>query len=531
MRAFTIFFGYSVCFFLTHISVAQESVSIIPKPALSVRNDGQFIVTDNIPIYYDGQTKATASFLQKSLKEDLKLNLSLSKRKKSGIRLTLDPALVEKEGYVLEINGTGIDISAGTETGLFYGVQSLRQMILFNGKSSNQISLKSVTIEDSPRFGWRAFMLDESRHFKGIDQVKKLLDQMALLKMNVFHWHLTDDQGWRIEIKKYPKLTEIGAHRSNSQIGGWDSEKRSNEPHGGFYSQKQIKEIVAYASERHITVIPEIEMPGHASAAIASYSWLGTSGEPIDVPVVFGKMPDSYKVTDERVLTFLHDVLDEVMDLFPSEIIHIGGDEVKYDQWKESADVQAFMSKNDLNSPADLQIYFTNKISRYLDSKGKRMMGWNEILGHNVHEYQKSEDTEVKEELATSSIIHFWKGELELAKAALEKGYDIVNSLHSKTYLDYGYKSISVQAAYDFDPIPEGLESKYHSQVLGTGAQMWGEWIPTVERMDFQIFPRLAAYAEVGWTQLKQKDFNHFDSVLTKLKEYWNEKGIAYGKE
>ncbi|MBO3699917.1 beta-N-acetylhexosaminidase [Roseivirga sp. E12] len=516
---------------LSNISVGQESVAIIPKPVLSVSSNGQFVLSDRASIIHDNLTKATANFLKKSLKEDLDITLSLSKRKKSGIHLSLNTDLVEEEGYLLKITDRGIDVSARTEAGLFYGVQSLRQMILFGERNGNQVTLKATTIEDYPRFGWRAFMLDESRHFKGGDQVKKLLDQMALLKMNVFHWHLTDDQGWRIEIKKYPKLTEVGAFRSDTQVGGWNSEKRSNESHGGFYTQKQIKEIVAYATARHITVIPEIEMPGHASAAIAAYPWLGTSGESIDVPVVFGKMPDSYKVTDQRVLTFLHHVLDEVMTLFPSEIIHIGGDEVKYDQWKESTDVQAFMNKNDLSSPADLQIYFTNQISQYLDSKEKRMMGWNEILGHNVHAYQKSEDTEVKEELAVSSIIHFWKGELKLAKTALEKGYDIVNSLHSKTYLDYGYKNISVQAAYEFDPIPEGLETKYHSQVLGTGAQMWGEWIPTVERMDFQVFPRLAAYAEVGWTQLKQKDFDHFDFVLTKLKNYWSQKGIAYGKE
>lgn len=520
-----------LCLLAVKPSPARQQVSIIPNPVEVVSGQGQFTITADTRIGYSKGAENTALFLKAALKLDFNLNNELGKKKKAQILLSLDTGFEEKEGYSLSISNKGIEIVGGTEAGLFYGVQSLRQLLLFTRKNNSEITLDAVAIKDNPRFEWRAFMLDESRHFKGIEQVKKLLDQMALLKMNVFHWHLTDDQGWRIEIKKYPKLTSVGSHRSNTQIGGWNSEKRSDQPHGGFYTQEQIKEIVAYASERHITIVPEIEMPGHASAAIASYPWLGTSGEQIEVPVIFGKMPDSYNVTDPRVYGFLQDVLDETMKLFPSKIIHIGGDEVKYDQWKNSEQVQEFMKENDLKSPADLQIYFTNKISKYLDSKGKRMMGWNEILGHNVHEYQSSDDTEVKEQLALSSVIHFWKGDLELAKTALEKGYDIVNSLHSKTYLDYGYKSISLQAAYDFDPVPEGLEPGYHKQVLGTGAQMWGEWIPTVERMDYQVFPRLAAYAEVGWTQPAQKSFTHFESVLIKLKEYWKLKGIAYAQE
>ncbi|MCE7992684.1 MAG: beta-N-acetylhexosaminidase [Roseivirga sp.] len=531
MRKYITLIICGLCLLTVNPSLAQRQVTIIPNPAEIMQGTGQFTITSDTRLAYGKGAKKTALFLQIALNEDFNLNNEFAKERKAEILLTINPELNQKEGYSLSISNKGIQIVGGTETGLFYGVQSLRQMLLFARKTNDKITLDAVTIKDSPRFEWRAFMLDESRHFKGIRQVRKLLDQMALLKMNVFHWHLTDDQGWRIEIKKYPKLTAVGSHRNNTQIGGWNSEKRSNQPHGGFYTQEQIKEIVAYAAERHITIVPEIEMPGHASAAIASYPWLGTSGKQIEVPVIFGKMPDSYNVTDPRVYGFLQDVLDETMKLFPSKIIHIGGDEVKYDQWKNSVQVQQFMKENSLASPADLQIYFTNKISKYLDSKGKRMMGWNEILGHNVHEYQSSEDTEVKEQLALSSVIHFWKGDLALAKTALEKGYDIVNSLHSKTYLDYGYKSIPLQAAYDFDPIPEGLEARYHKQVLGTGAQMWGEWIPTVERMDYQVFPRLAAYAEVGWTEPAQKSFTHFESVLVKLKEYWKLKGIAYAQE
>jgi len=520
---------FSLFVLCTLISLqAQNQPAIIPMPAKLTMASGEFSFNANSVIGHSKGVERIAESFQKSLEEDL--GVSLQVRRQGNISFVLDKKVKGNEAYSLDITPKEIKVSASDQAGLFYGMQSLRQLLLFN-KGGAEIRIKAMNILDQPRFEWRAFMLDESRHFKGEIQVKKLLDQMALLKMNVFHWHLTDDQGWRIEIKKYPKLTEVGSKRTNTQIGGWNSEKRSNQPHGGYYTQDQIRDIVAYAAERHIQVVPEIEMPGHASAAIAAYPWLGTSGKSIEVPVIFGKMPDSYNVADPRVYTFLKDVLDETMSLFPSEIIHVGGDEVKYDQWKNSESVKQFMTDNDLESPADLQIFFTNRISGYLDSKGKRMMGWNEVLGHNVHAYQQSEDTEVKEELAKSSVIHFWKGDLDLARNALKQGYDIVNSLHSSTYLDYSYKSISLEKAYDFDPIPEGLEEKYHHQVLGTGAQMWGEWIPTIDRMDFQVFPRLAAYAEVGWTSTNQKDFKQFKSTLSKLKDYWETKGIAYAKE
>ncbi|MDN5201478.1 beta-N-acetylhexosaminidase [Fulvivirgaceae bacterium BMA10] len=512
-------------------AVKAQKISIIPAPNNLEVKAGSFELSSSTAISHDDKTEDMARFLQQVIKDDTGLELGIGSKKQMNqlIHLKIISGKKDnKEAYSLEIDKNKISIAASDNQGLFYGIQSLRQLLLANRSSSNVIQLPVLNIDDQPRFSWRAFMLDESRYFKGMDQVKKLLDQMALLKMNVFHWHLTDDQGWRIEIKKYPALTEIGSKRTNSQIGGWGSEKRSGKPHGGFYTQEQIKEIVAYAKKRFITIVPEIEMPGHSSAAIASYPWLGTDGQKIEVPVVFGKRPDTYNVTDKKVYTFLTDVLDEVMQLFPSNVIHIGGDEVKYDHWKNSPTVNAYMKEHDLESPADLQIHFTNRISQYLESKGKRMMGWNEILGHNVHEYQKEEDTQVKTELAKGTIIHFWKGDLNLARTAIVNGYDIVNSLHSFTYLDYSHKSISLEKAYEFDPIPEGLEKKYHDKVIGVGCQMWGEWIPTVARMDEQIFPRIAAYAEVGWTSLGSKSFSDFSKSLKDLKHYWTQRGIGY---
>ncbi|WP_254712598.1 beta-N-acetylhexosaminidase [Polaribacter haliotis] len=376
-------------------------------------------------------------------------------------------------------------------------------------------------------------MLDESRYFHGEEFVKMILDEMARLKMNVFHWHLTDDAGWRIEIKKYPKLTEIGSKRKDTEIGSWGSNKTSGESHSGFYTQEQIKNIVSFATERHITIVPEFEMPGHSSAAIAAYTWLGTAGKAIEVPVKFGRHFDNYDVTKPKVVQFIKDVLSEMFALFPSDVIHIGGDEVGYKVWEESPHVQKYMKKNGLKTPADLQISFTNDISKFIKQKGKRMMGWNEIMGANIHKgfEEKQNDKDAETELAKNVIVHFWKGDIDLATKAAEKGYGIVNSLHSNTYLDYSYKSINLEKAYNFNPIPKGLNIKYHENVYGLGCQMWSEWTPKNSDVEYQTFPRIAAYAEVGWTNLENKNFTDFKQRLKKIKQYWDEKNINYAKD
>ncbi|MEN7551031.1 beta-N-acetylhexosaminidase [Rapidithrix thailandica] len=514
---------------------AQTDLPLVPYPQKVQRHDGAFIFSKKVKILAEEAAQATAKYLEKELQGKLPVKVS-AKAKKNSIYLRLNPALKEQlgqEGYQLEVTEDQVKITAANPTGLFYGVQTLKQLLPVDLVNTPLKSweIPALSIEDRPRFAWRAFMLDESRHFRGKEFVKMLLDQMALLKMNTFHWHLTDDQGWRIEIKKYPKLTEIGSKRKDTQIGGWNSEKRSGEPHEGFYTQEEIKELVQYAAERHITVVPEIEMPGHASAAIAAYPWLGTTGKQIEVPVIFGKMEDSYNVANQKVYRFLEDVLTETMALFPSKVIHIGGDEVKFEQWKNSVQIQELMKKEGLKSPADVQIYFTNKISNFIDSKGRRMMGWNEILGGNVHEWQAAEDVQVGQSLAKSAVIHFWKGDLKLVNQAVEQGYDIVNSLHSFTYLDYNYQSIPLQKAYGFDPVPKGLNPKYHQKVLGLGCQMWGEWTATEERTEHQVFPRISAYAEVGWTNLDQKDFARYQSALKSLQMRWDALGIRYTKE
>jgi hexosaminidase len=537
MTKHIIYFFCSV-FFLNITNIEAQELHIIPQPNEIIQGEGSFKITPNTKISFTNSSKNLVNNLQDFFKDQFNFSLKTIEKesiKEDNISFKKDLSLSD-EAYELSIENNKIIICANDETGWFYGAQTLKQLLRNNAhysKYENYIEVKNLVIKDKPRFTWRAFMLDEARYFKGMKQVKMLLDEMAFLKMNVFHWHLVDDQGWRIEIKKYPKLTEIGSKRKSTQIGPlqWESPIQSGEPHEGFYTQEEIKEIVAYAKERHITVVPEIEMPGHSTAAIAAYPWLGTSRKEIEVPIRFGVGKDVYDVTNQRVTQFLKDVLDEVMELFPSEVIHIGGDEVKYNHWKSSSSVQQYMKKKNLATPADLQVYFTNTISKYLQSKGRRMMGWNEIMGHNLHHYQDKKDTEISQKLAKESIVHFWKGDVELATTAASNGYEIVNSLHTFTYLDYHYKNLPLSKAYAFEPIPDKLDEKYHSKVIGLGCQMWGEWISTNGEMHYKVFPRIAAYAEVGWTQKQHKDFSAFKISLKNLQKRWRKKEIYFAPD
>lgn len=504
-----------------------QAVSIIPQPASVKELPGSFTL-DKSTTFVNGSNSTAIRVLSEILKTDYQLQPANGKSAGSQIQLVIDKNLRGKlgaEGYRLQVSTGKVVITAPEQTGLFYGIQSLRQLIRTEG---DHYSIPCVEIADQPRFAWRAFMLDEGRYFKGKDVVKQLLDEMALLKMNIFHWHLTDDQGWRIEIKKYPLLTTVGSKRDSTQIGGWNSPKSDGKPHAGFYTQEDIKEIIRYAADRHITVVPEIEMPGHSSAAIAAYPWLGVKHQPIPVPGKFGVHYDVFNVADPKVIAFLQDVLTEVTALFPSKVIHIGGDEVKYNQWKEDAGVNAYMKAKGIRSAADLQIAFTNGISNYLAGKNRRMMGWNEIMGAKLHEFTDDKDVTAGEPLAKGTIVHFWKGEVKLITDAVSKGYDVVNSYHVFTYLDYDYEEISLEKAYSFDPVPAGLATQYHRQILGSGCQMWSEWIPTTESMERQVFPRLAAYAEDGWTPAAQKNFNAFKESLSFFHNRWKQAGIEW---
>jgi len=505
--------------------------NVIPKPLKVVEQEGEFILTADTKIISAKNLSNEINLLQGYLKDDHQLQISIANKKSnSSIEFVLsNDAFKSKnpEAYHLSVSKKGVKIVAKTAKGIFYGVQTFRQLI--KQHTPGLFIAKAVEIYDEPRFGWREFMFDEARYIKGKEVVKQLLDQMAYLKMNTFHWHLTDNTGWRVEIKKYPLLTLVGAKRDSSEIkinrvrGGFYDGK----PHSGYYTQADIKEIVAYAAARHITVIPEIDMPGHTSAAIAAYPFLGSLDTPIKVPHSFANQPNVLKVSDPLVWNFITDVLDEIMELFPSKVIHIGGDEVKYEQWKNSKEINDFMKANSLISPADLQVWFTNKVSHYIESKGRKMMGWNEILGIKIHEYTADSDVSKNQtKLAANSIVDFWKGDLDLMRDAIKKGYTVINSLHSSTYLDY--PNLSLKEAYNFEPVPAGIDKAAEKQILGSSCHMWSEWIPTVKNMQGMVFPRLAAYAEVGWTERSLKSYDDFMKSLPSFLSHMDKKGIYY---
>ncbi|WP_432221051.1 beta-N-acetylhexosaminidase [Flavobacterium sp. TMP13] len=517
-------------------SFSKTDIAIVPQPLSLVLNESSFALQDGQTIFSDlDEQQSAVKDLQNYVTATTKFTLVANADKQSAIVFEKKEGL-DPEAYELQVTPKKIIISATGKAGYFYGVQTLKQLLSVEAtKEAQAITylIPSIAIEDNPRFKWRAFMLDDARYFHGEAFVKQMLDQMALLKMNTLHWHLIDDAGWRIEIKKYPLLTKVGAFRIDSEIGTWKSGKTSGQPHGGFYTQEQLKDIVAYAAARNINIVPEFEMPGHSSAAIAAYTWLGTAGVKIDVPVKFGRLYDNYDVTKPEVVTFIKDVLTEIFQIFPSEVIHIGGDEVGYEVWQNSKSVQKYMKEHNINTPADLQIDFTNSISKFIEANGRRMMGWNEILGKNIHTdfEEKQGDQEAEKELAKNVIVQFWKGDLELLTDAAKKGYGIVNSLHDRTYLDYSYESIPLEKAYSFDPIPEGLDKQFHKNIYGVGCQMWSEWTPTNADVERQAFPRIAAYAEVGWTTMENKNYNTFKVALKKMQKHWDTLGINYFKD
>lgn len=513
------------------LGIQADGLSIIPYPNSVKTSSGCFSITD-FRLTFDTQFVKEALFLEQVLQGEFEVK-KVSHAKHGTIRLEYSSQISGDESYRLLVNKEGVSIRASSSKGIFYGIQTLRQILK---KQQGVFYIDYVDIEDTPAYKWRSFMLDDGRAFKGVHEIKRLLDEMALLKMNVFHWHLTDDQGWRIEIKKYPKLTEIGARRDSTQLDWYESTHFDGIPFEGYYSQEDVKDIVKYASERHITIIPEIEMPGHASAAIAAYPWLGCSGKSIKVPCAFGVQFDVFNVANPKVLNFLCDVLDEVIALFPSDIIHIGGDEVRADHWNASSEIQTFMKLNNIRNPAELQIWFTNYICNYLHSKGKRMMGWNDVTGDKLHGFQNETKIGSDFQLSSDAVVQFWVGDYELLLKAAQKGYELVNSFHEYTYLNYNHDKITpgleysfspipLEKAYSFTPVPANFPDELQKQIVGLGCQMWGEWIPTVRSMYKMIYPYWAAHAETGWTSKGNKDYTRFLHALEYFVKRWTEKG------
>lgn len=434
----------------------------------------------------------------------------------NGIELALcDTTLVpHAEGYRLEIGKKGVRLSASTETGLFYGVQTLLQL-LNNGDGK---SLPAVTIDDSPRFAYRGLHLDVSRHFFDKEFVKKQLDAMAYFKMNRFHWHLTDGAGWRIEIKKYPRLTTFAAWRPFEILNEWWTGGRTfcdqNDPRavGGYYTQDDIREVVAYAAERHITIIPEIEMPGHSEEVLATYPELSCSGKPY--------VDADFCVGTEKTFEFLENVLLEVIDLFPSEYIHIGGDEASKNGWRKCPRCQKRMADEKLASVEELQSYMIHRIERFLNDHGRKLIGWDEIIEGG---------------LSPTATVMSWRGE-EGAIHAVKAGNQAIMTPGKYCYLDAyqdapgtqpmaigGY--LTLEKAYSFNPVPDSLTTEEAALIQGLQGNVWTEYMPTPEHVEYMIYPRILALAEVGWTPAEKKDWESFHARALQAVNYLRSQG------
>jgi len=361
------------------------------------------------------------------------------------------------------------------------------------------------------------------------------------LKMNVFHWHLTDDQGWRLPIAKYPKLISVASNRDSSQTAvtedtnGKKKFTYDGKPHSGYYSYQDIQEILQYAADRHITIIPEIDMPSHNQAAMAAYPWLSTTKKETRVPTVFFgepyyQNPAEINIADPRVIQFFKDVLDETISLFPTEIIHIGGDEVWYDLWAESSDINTFMQENGFKSYADLQLWFSSQMSQYLAGKGKRMMAWNDVLGGHLEGGNAAHQVTVNIRPLKQTVIGFWKGDIHLINNAAKQGYDIVNGYNAFTYFNFDHSALSLAKAYDFDPIPIEITAENRDKIKGVACHLWTENVPDLTTLYYQLFPRIAASAEVGWTTKEQKNYDRFKMGLKNLQRHWDKVGIGYYK-
>lgn len=522
--------------------MAQSQISIIPKPQSISEHQGTFVLSNNSYVKpISSGTEKSAAFLQDYLKKFYKFNLRSITRSTSTGEITL---LIKKNkkavrgSYELNVTNNGISIVGNDEEGVFYGIQTLIQL-LPTDFSTTSFTIPQVAIKDYPRYQYRGLMLDCGRNFWPVDFVKQYIDFIALHKMNTFHWHLTEDQGWRIEIKKYPKLTEVGGWRNGTIIGHYPGTGNDSVRTGGFYTQDQIRDIVKYAEDRYITVIPEIEMPGHSSAAIAAYPelscfpdsstdigttpWAG-SREGKQVQQTWGVFKDVYAPTD-YTFHFIENVLDEVMQLFPSKYIHIGGDECPKTIWKESAFCQNLIRQHGLKNEEGLQSYFIQKIEKYLNSKGRNIIGWDEILEGG---------------LAPNATIMSWRGE-EGGIAAAKQKHDVIMTPGGYVYFDHSQRKnddsltiggyLPLQQVYKYDPNPKELTAQQHKYILGAQANLWTEYMRNTSKVEYMLFPRLSALSEVLWTKKDKKDYSNFKTRLNTQLARYQEWGINYCKE
>jgi len=432
------------------------------------------------------------------------------------------------EGYcIVTPGGKPLEIRAARTEGISHGIQTLLQLLppaIYNSGPHLGVAwvMQRVHIEDSPRFSWRGAMLDCGRHFMPKEFIKKFIDLLALHKLNTFHWHLTEDQGWRLQIKKYPRLTEFGSQRHETMRGHYNT-GGDGIPHGGFYTQEDAREIVTYAAQRSITVLPEIEMPGHAQAAIASYPELGCTSEKLEVGTRWGVIPNIFNPS-ESTFHFLTDVLSEVLEIFPSIMIHIGGDEAVKTQWEASPEIRARMVEVGAKDMHELQSWFIRRIGAFLAQRGRRLVGWDEILEGG---------------LAPNAVVMSWRG-IAGGIAAVQAGHDVVMTPGSHTYLDsYECRDISaeplaiggflpLEKVYEFEPIPAELDVEQAKHILGLQCQLWTEYMPNPARVEYRAFPRLAAIAEVGWSSSQVRNYARFRTRMVRHLQRLNVLDVRY---
>ena len=527
----------AMAFLLPSTAAGQTAdFNIIPRPQqVNVSNDAPFTLSAKTVISLgtnNQDMKRNANMLASYIEQATGIRPAVGKGKNGAtIILTIDKTIANAEGYKLDADAKQIRISGASAAGVFYGIQTLRKSLpLVNGKAS-KVSVPAVHIADAPRFAYRGTHLDVSRHFVTVDSVRQFIDMLALHNINRFHWHLTDDQGWRIEIKKYPLLTQIGSKRAQTVIGH-NSGKYDGKPYGGFYTQQQIRDIVKYAADRYITIVPEIDLPGHMQAALAAYPDMGCTGGPYEVWQKWGVSDNVLCAGNDKTLTFIDNVLKEITQLFPSKYIHVGGDECPKTQWQKCPKCQARIkslnleAKDGHSAEERLQSYIITHASNYLKSLGRNTIGWDEILEGG---------------LAEGATVMSWRGESG-GIAAAKQHHDVVMTPNSYLYFDY-YQSLDkaneplaiggylpLETVYSYEPMPKELTADEARHIIGVQANIWTEYMPTFKQMQYMALPRMAALSEVQWSQPALKDYTSFTNRLTEFTHLYDRLGYNYAK-
>ena len=513
-------------------ATVKGNLDVIPQPQEIVlaRDTTPFIIDRSTTIVYPATNEKmhrTADFLATFIKEMTGTEVRVSDKEKSSnaIILAVDSTMGHPEGYKLQITPEKVLLTGGSEAGVFYGIQTIHKAlpILKDGKVAT--ALPAGTVTDFPRFRYRGFMIDVGRHFFPVSYLKQMIDLMALHNINYFHWHLTEDQGWRIEIKKYPKLTEIGSKR-DSTIIDWETKKFDGKPHSGFYTQDEAREIVRYAADRFITVVPEIDLPGHTTAALASYPELGCTGGPYKVLCSFGVFPDVLCAGNDQTLQFTKDVLDEIMDIFPSEYIHIGGDECPKSRWEKCPKCQAKIKELGIKAlpkhskENQLQTYFMSELEKEINANGRRMLGWDEVLEGG---------------LTPNSTIMSWRG-IQGGIEAARQHHDVIMTPIQRLYFSNprinkmtGFEWMN--RVYNFEPVPAELTDAEKKFVIGTQGCIWTEWTADSTKMEWQILPRMAALSEIQWTLPEHKNFERFMERLPEMLKIYSSLDYGYRED